>query len=190
MPHVNGPKKWRVQINRQKVVLACGCYEYPDEAARAFDNAAFHTREWASGAVSLNFPNELPAPPTARTLAAIERLKTLFPNWRAAKQADEGLTEFQKVEKEGLLAAAETVTNMTKVRTALGWAFGKLRLQEILLQKAQEKIDTQARIIEGLRATGGQNPFRPISVPTSPLEEVLPPKLPLPDIPAIDDHLT
>lgn len=168
---VVGPKKWRAQIIRQSMVLALGAYETPEEAARAYDNASFHLRDWAENTPQFNFPavwtGENVPPASMYSTRALARLKERYPNYEREKAADQSLNEFERVQRDAMIAIEHTTLNMTRVRTALLWAFGQLKMQDAAIKSHAEELAARDRIIAGLRATGGKS-FMRLVEPVSP----------------------
>lgn len=186
MSRVAGANKWRAQIVRQGLILSLGSYPDPDSAGAAYDNASHHLANWSEHAPQFNFPrlDDAKPEPTPTTLAALAKLKERFPNWEREHTANAALTEFQRVERDAMIAVENTILNMNRVRTGLSWAFGQLKMQEVQLAQYKEQVAGQARVIAGLRATGGHNPFRPVTPiaeaagqPARPAEIVLPPPI-------------
>lgn len=187
MKKISGPNRWRAQITRQGIALNLGCFPDPDLAARAHDNAAHHLANWAEYETSLNFPGETPGDATPATLRAMDKLKARFPNWERELQADLQLTEYQRVEKDAMLAIEHTSNASKRLRNALSWIFGQTKMLELRVKQLETEAEVKDRVIAGLRATGGHNPFRPIDPPLQGDGE-RPDRPAVPEIP-VDSHL-
>lgn len=185
---VAGENKFRAQINRQGTILNLGMFPDTDSAARAYDNASYHLRAWADHAPQYNF-DSIPegSEPMESTIRALAKLRQRFPNFEKELAADSMLTELQRAEKEGLNAVESTMENMKKVRIAVTWAYSRIKMLEVQLKQAEDRVAQRDRVIEGLRITGGHNPFTPVPKPVA--VQPNPAADPgLPQIP-VDDHL-
>lgn len=167
MKRVVGAKRWRSQIVRQGVILFLGCFESPDEAARVYDNASYHLANWGETSPQYNFPlvwtGENVPPPSEFTLKALARLKEKFPNWEREMAAEASLSEMDKLERDGLIAAEATNLNMTRVRTALTLAFSRIKMQQVAINAHAEELAARDRIIASLRITGGKSYLKPVN---------------------------
>lgn len=160
---VAGEKRWRAQISRQGLILSLGMFADPDSAGRAYDNASYHLRDWADYAPQYNYEAPVGSEPMEGTVRALAKLRQQFPNWEKELQTNAALNELQRAEKEGMNAVESTIENMKKVRIAVSWSYARIKLLEVQLAQAEEKVAVGERIITGLRATGGHNPFSKIT---------------------------
>ncbi len=167
-----GPMKWRAQVVRQGMVISLGAYDSPEGAARAYDNASFHLANWGDQVPRYNFPAEWAVmdPPkiSIYSTRALAKLKERFPNWERENVADESLSEFEKVQRDSLIAIDSVILNMNRCRTAILWSFGQLKLQDQKLKQHAEELEQRDRIIKGLRITGGKSVFTPVAAPAGP----------------------
>lgn len=156
--------QWRAQIGRRGVNLVLGHFATPEEAARASDNASHYLREWATMQPLVNFPKEVEGTePTPATLRAEAKLKLRFPNWLNEKVAQAAKSDEERVMQDALVAAEAITRHTANLRYAFNWALSQVKLQAIQIFQLKEEVNVQKRIVAGLRATGGHNPFRPMS---------------------------
>lgn len=172
-PAVAGPKKWRAQIVRRGIVMSLGSFIGPDDAARAYDNAAHHLAEWGDQIPRRNFPDWDCGPALESTLRAERTLKERFPNWEKELGGEAGLTECEKAEKEAFFALDEMARCLTKIKYGYNWAFSMLKANEVEISQLKEQVAKRDRVIEGLKAAGGDVTFKPVTVKPASVENQL-----------------
>jgi hypothetical protein len=118
--------QWRAQIVIGREVEYLGCFSSSEEAAKAYDNAAFYAGQTGRcRRTELNFPEDYAQepypPPTERTLALIENLEARLPNQRKTsaqlrhfpdRELVRGMVQQLAVARRAELAAKKTVDGL------------------------------------------------------------------------------
>lgn len=165
LPQVSARKPWRACINRCNRSYYIGLYKSSQEACRAYDNAANYLKPWSSGrsVIPLNFPGEwekeIPAP-NKRTIYLRDRLRKSHPEKEIEAAGKKNINTGEELE-HSMLALLDTVQSCTDVlRKRVTDSIGRVKMMEARIADLIEDVAKRERIIDGLRAQGGQQFFK------------------------------
>lgn len=177
---LNGKKPWVAQIGFMGRSWHLGHFRTEEDAGKAYDNAAYHLKGYADREKALNFPfdyTHLPVPVSSNeTLNLQTKLVQAFPNRIAETEADSKLTDDERLEKRAVDSLNAMALNVSELKGALRTLSASHRLAKHRLAQALIDIEKRDRVIEGLRAQGNTQFFRPVAgqmVPATPVDQHL-----------------
>jgi hypothetical protein len=172
---------WKAQITRCGKSHYLGSFASAEDAARAYDNAAHYLEAWADGTnqTRLNFPKEweqeIPAP-NEMTLKHRTWLREKHPQMELEADQKRELKTSQALELDSAYHIEHITSSARKLQSSLSKSVGRLRYLEARVDGLEKEVEKRDRIIEGLRAQGGQQYFKRVgteTVPATPVESHL-----------------
>jgi hypothetical protein len=159
----NTNKPWHAQLARKGITFSLGNYATPEEAARAYDNAAFHTRAWSERAVQLNFPELYAGPgipgPSHYADHINYVLNQKFPEHQKLRQEKAGKDAIDTDDK-AFWQAESVVKDATKrQQTVFIRTLQRCRSLQREVDALKREVEKRDLVIQGLQATQNVQKF-------------------------------